>query len=83
MKIGNGLLVGGLLLAATAAATQPGFGHNPSPREAGISCRDFRLNSNGSWSRVESDAFRSKRSVYSGARRNFQDSTPRDYKLWR
>jgi hypothetical protein len=83
MKIGNGLLVGGLSLAATAAAAQPGFGHNPSPREAGISCRDFRLNSNGSWSRVESDAFRSKRSVYSGARRNFQDSTPRDYKLWR
>jgi hypothetical protein len=52
MKIGNALLIGGLLLAATAAAAQPGLRHNPSPRQVGISCRDFRLNSNGSWTPI-------------------------------
>jgi hypothetical protein len=50
MKTGNVLLVAGLVLAASAAAAQPGFRPNPSPRQVGISCRDFRLNSNGSWS---------------------------------
>ena len=50
MKIGNVFLVAGLLLAASAAAAQPGLGHNPSPRRVGISCRDFRMNSDGSWS---------------------------------
>jgi hypothetical protein len=49
MKMGNAFLVAGLLLAATAAATRPGLGNNPSPRQVGISCRDFRLNSDGSW----------------------------------
>ena len=49
MKMGNAFLVAGLLLAATAAAARPGLGNNPSPRQAGISCRDFRLNSIGSW----------------------------------
>jgi hypothetical protein len=52
MKMGNALLVPGLLLAATAAAAQPGLGDNPSPRQVGISCRDFRLNSDGSWTPV-------------------------------
>ncbi len=52
MKIGNALLIIGLLLAATAAAAQPEPRHNPSPREAGISCRDFRLNSDGSWTPI-------------------------------
>lgn len=50
MKTVNVLLVAGLVLAASAAAAQPGFRPNPSPRQVGISCRDFRLNSNGSWS---------------------------------
>jgi hypothetical protein len=52
MKIGNALLIIGLMLAATAAAAQSGPGHNPSPREVGISCRDFRLNSDGSWTPI-------------------------------
>jgi len=52
MKTGNAFLVAGLLLAATAAAAQPGLGDNPSPRQVGISCRDFRLNSDGSWTPV-------------------------------
>lgn len=52
MKIGNALLVAGLLLAATAAAAQPGLRHNPSPRQVGISCGDFRQNSDGSWTPV-------------------------------
>jgi hypothetical protein len=50
MKTGNVLLVAGLVLAASAAAAQPG--HDPSARQVGISCHDFRLNSNGSWSPV-------------------------------
>ena len=52
MKMGNAFLVAGLLLAATAAAARPGLGNNPSPRQVGISCRDFRLNSDGSWTPV-------------------------------
>ncbi len=50
MKTGNVLLVAGLVLAASAAAAQPR--HDPSARQVGISCHDFRLNSNGSWSPV-------------------------------
>jgi hypothetical protein len=52
MKIGNALLIMGLILAATAAAAQPGPRSNPSPREVGISCRDFRQNSDGSWTPI-------------------------------
>jgi len=52
MKMGNAFLVAGLLLAATGAAARPGLGNNPSPRQVGISCRDFRLNSDGSWTPV-------------------------------
>ena len=52
MKIESVLLVAGLVLAASAAAAQSGLRNNPGPRQAGISCRDFRLNSNGSWSPV-------------------------------
>jgi hypothetical protein len=52
MKIGNALLIIGLILAATAVAAQPGPSHNPSAREVGISCRDFRLNSDGSWTPI-------------------------------
>jgi hypothetical protein len=52
MKIGNALPIMGLIFAATAAAAQPGPTHNPSAREAGISCRDFRLNADGSWTPI-------------------------------
>ena len=52
MKIGNALLIVGLLLAATAAVAQPRLRDNPSPRQVGISCRDFRLNSDGSWTPI-------------------------------
>jgi hypothetical protein len=52
MKIGNAFIVAGLLLAATAAAAQPGLRHNPTAGEVGISCRDFRLNSDGSWTPI-------------------------------
>lgn len=52
MKIGNALLIMGLILAATAAAAQPGPRHDPTAREVGISCRDFRLNSDGSWTPI-------------------------------
>ncbi len=51
MKIGFAVLTGSLILAATLAAAQPGPRH-PTPREMGISCRDFRLNSDGSWTPV-------------------------------
>jgi hypothetical protein len=52
MKVGNALLIMGLILAATAAGAQPGLRNNPSPGEVGISCRDFRLNSDGSWTPI-------------------------------
>jgi hypothetical protein len=52
MKIGYAFLTVGLILAATPAAAQTGPKHNPSAREVGISCRDFQLNSDGSWTPI-------------------------------
>jgi hypothetical protein len=52
MKIGNAFLIVGVILAGAAAAAQPGPRNNPSAREVGISCRDFRMNSDGSWTPI-------------------------------
>jgi hypothetical protein len=52
MTFKSALVAAGLLLTSTSAIAQPNPRNVQTPRTLGVSCSDFRLNADGSWSPV-------------------------------
>jgi hypothetical protein len=52
MKIGYAVLAASLILSAVPGAAQTAYTHPRGDQTSGISCADFRQNSNGSWTPI-------------------------------